>query len=227
MRPDFRNYRGVGLVALVHSAKGSTWEEHKYIKRLDGTYYYPDSYKGGRHLDSGDTNDSSNSKASAFKDKFAELVKNGEAYKDPDEKYSDMDLDDFRDLYNDIMGTSSTSDADLKKILASLQQDEGSGNEESFTLTSDEIDSLAKEVIRGNFGNGDERKEAIGEHYQEIQNRVNEIMKTSTVSTTKVSEASEEVVDSGTKAVTKAVSTSTAKGIDLEKVYNVYRNKTS
>jgi hypothetical protein len=160
MRPDFRNYRGVGLVALVHSAKGSTWEEHKYIKRLDGTYYYPDSYKGGRHLDNSD----------------------------------------------------SSSEVE---------------NEESFTLTSDEIDSLAKEVIRGNFGNGDERKEAIGEHYQEIQNRVNELMKSMTTSTTKISEASEEVVDSGTKAVTKAVSTSTTKGIDLEKVYNVYRNKTS
>lgn len=43
---------------LVHSAKGSEWEEHKYIKKIDGDYYYPDSYKGGRHLDS-DSKDSS------------------------------------------------------------------------------------------------------------------------------------------------------------------------
>lgn len=35
---------------LEHSAKGSTWEEHKYIKRVDGTYYYPDNYEGGRHI---------------------------------------------------------------------------------------------------------------------------------------------------------------------------------
>lgn len=35
---------------MSHSAKGSEWEKHKYIKRVDGTYYYPDSYVGGRHL---------------------------------------------------------------------------------------------------------------------------------------------------------------------------------
>lgn len=35
---------------LQHSAKGSTWEDHKYIKRINGVYYYPDSYEGGRHL---------------------------------------------------------------------------------------------------------------------------------------------------------------------------------
>lgn len=35
---------------LIHSAKESTLEEHRYLKRIDGTYYYPDSYEGGRHL---------------------------------------------------------------------------------------------------------------------------------------------------------------------------------
>lgn len=39
---------------LSHSAKGSTWEKHDYIKVKDGKYYYPDSYKGGRHLPKGD-----------------------------------------------------------------------------------------------------------------------------------------------------------------------------
>lgn len=37
---------------IIHSAKGSEREDHKYIKKIDGDYYYPDSYKGGRHLDS-------------------------------------------------------------------------------------------------------------------------------------------------------------------------------
>lgn len=35
---------------LAHSAKGSEWKNHKYIKKSDGKYYYPDSYKGGRHI---------------------------------------------------------------------------------------------------------------------------------------------------------------------------------
>ena len=29
---------------INHSAKGSEWKDHKYIKRVDGTYYYPDDY---------------------------------------------------------------------------------------------------------------------------------------------------------------------------------------
>ena len=35
---------------LAHSAKGSEWEEHKYIEEIDGKYYYPDSYADGRHI---------------------------------------------------------------------------------------------------------------------------------------------------------------------------------
>jgi len=37
---------------ISHSAKGTTWKKHIYLKRLDGKYYYPDSYEGGRHLSS-------------------------------------------------------------------------------------------------------------------------------------------------------------------------------
>lgn len=38
---------------IIHSAKGSTWDDHKYIKKVNGVYYYPKDYKGGRHA--GDT----------------------------------------------------------------------------------------------------------------------------------------------------------------------------
>lgn len=35
---------------LNHSAKGSEWEDHQYVKRENGKYYYPDNYPGGRHI---------------------------------------------------------------------------------------------------------------------------------------------------------------------------------
>lgn len=36
---------------LSHSYKGSTWKDHKYVKRENGRYYYPDerSNKGDRY----------------------------------------------------------------------------------------------------------------------------------------------------------------------------------
>ena len=36
-------------MVLIHSAKGSTWKHHKYVKKVDGTYYYPGDYKGGNN----------------------------------------------------------------------------------------------------------------------------------------------------------------------------------
>ena len=62
MRPDFRAFKGNGVAILFgpylqHSAKGSTWEEHKYLEtKGEGKkkkYYYDDSYEGGRHLEKG------------------------------------------------------------------------------------------------------------------------------------------------------------------------------
>lgn len=47
---------------IKHSYKGSEWDDHAYLKREGtsgkledtGVYYYPDDYKGGRHLPKGD-----------------------------------------------------------------------------------------------------------------------------------------------------------------------------
>lgn len=111
------------MVYLVHSAKGSTWEEHKYIKRLNGTYYYPDSYKGGRHLPEG----------SSF--------------------------------------PSKSENADESSQTDAVEID---------SLQEEDIATLAMEVIRGNFGNGDVRKELLGKHYQQVQDRVNQILRGNT-----------------------------------------------
>lgn len=145
---------------LVHSAKGSTWEDHKYIKRINGLYYYPDSYEGGRHL-------SDEQKAQFGKEK--------------------VEID-------------KLSDSDVEK--------------------------LALEGIRGNFGNGQTRKDNLGAHYQQVQNRINEIMRSDgsdSVSSKKVSEVSDSTKSSGSTATSTAVKK--AKGINLDQVYSVYKRQ--
>ena len=55
------------------------------------------------------------------------------------------------------------------------------------TVSSKSIDELAREVIAGNWGNGEDRKQrlkAAGYNYSEIQNRVNEMMGKSTTGKT-------------------------------------------
>lgn len=111
-----------------HSAKGSVWKKHKYLKKIDGTYYYPDSYEGGRHL--------------------SDLEQNTGGGGAEDEK--------------------EDNESSEKKTFEW-------GAEE---LTDENIEELARLVIRGEFGNGQTRKDLLGEDYQRIQDRVNDILLT-------------------------------------------------
>jgi len=45
-----------------------------------------------------------------------------------------------------------------------------------FAENPDNIDELARDVIRGKYGNGNERKEALGDKYDAVQKRVNEML---------------------------------------------------
>lgn len=40
-----------------------------------------------------------------------------------------------------------------------------------------DIDKLAREVIAGKYGNGEQRKKTLGSHYSQVQKRVNELLK--------------------------------------------------
>lgn len=49
--------------------------------------------------------------------------------------------------------------------------------EKPKSLTTAEIETIAKDVIAGKYGNGDERKKKLGDNYTIVQNRVNELIK--------------------------------------------------
>lgn len=52
-----------------------------------------------------------------------------------------------------------------------------SNPETKTSLTASEIDTLARMVILGKYGNGEVRKKALGSNYSVVQARVNEILK--------------------------------------------------
>lgn len=52
-----------------------------------------------------------------------------------------------------------------------------SSNTQVSTLPQGTIEEKAKQVIRGDFGNGIERKNALGSDYKEIQKKVNEMLR--------------------------------------------------
>lgn len=55
-----------------------------------------------------------------------------------------------------------------------------------------DLEEMANKVIRGEFGNGTDRKEALGDSYADIQKRVNEILKGSSGTSSTVSKSTVE-----------------------------------
>lgn len=223
MRPDFRNFRKVGRFALIHSAKGSTWEEHKYIKRINGTYYYPDSYEGGRHLPDGDGGGGSSNDDNIL-NKLEDLTgmkREGLTNLLKLSREKGYDSKEFKDLLKILSEGDDDQAADMINIMKG-----GKSSSASSSLSSKDVESLAMEVIRGNFGDGQVRKDLLGEYYKEVQTRVNELMGGSTGST-RIEAISDVVAEVGEKAVEKAVSSSaaTSPSLDYEMIFGVYRKK--
>lgn len=193
--PNYRYFRNrYNIVVpdrlIAHSAKGSTWEEHKYIKRLNGTYYYPENYEGGRHL--------------------------SDLEKDEEEKKTGGAT--FQKL-----GTKSDQDSKSSEDTKTSSESGKTDDNSSIDLTETDVENLAREVIRGNFGNGQTRKDLLGENYAAVQARVNEILRGSAGSK-KVSEASKSTTDKVDKVV-KSITKGAHSGVDIAQVLKVYTKK--
>ena len=130
---------------LKHSAKGSSWKNNKYIKKVGDKYIYANTKNG--------EGDDENSKTNA-------------------------------DANNEVDPTKKAEGE--------------SENSEEFDL-----EAMANKVIRGEFGNGADRKELLGDAYAEIQKRVNEIL----LGGGKAKSVDKKTVDKGAKAADKMLGT--------------------
>lgn len=222
IRPNYRDFRRSKFI-LEHSAKGSEWEDHLYIKRVDGTYYYPDSYKGGRHLPDGDKAKEDENKdygedTKKMEDDVFEKIK-AFTYDKPKEMLTES----FDKVLKEQIGVDWTKipKEEVNKMQSSLLQrleklgpaynDKIKSNDKP-KLSEKDYDNLANEVIRGNFGIGQQRKDLLGESYEVVQKRVNQIMKSSSVNAAlvkKIPESGEQkssYISAATKAAKRATS---------------------
>lgn len=236
IRPDYRE-----IQYLSHSAKGSVWDKHKYVKRVDGIYYYPSGYEGGRTMESfrkdlrnkrftqkqvsSDASNKSTSSSSSKKSSST-TVRKSLATKTVQKRSS---LSGFRTPLKSTDAAEKLKTSSKKKIT-------------DKDLSAKDIEKFAKEVIRGNYGNGAERKKALGDNYRKIQDKVNEMLRGGTKkisSTTKTTTSKISSDGTSTKKKKSAKSakkktssdkktttvTSKPKGVDLDKVYSVYNKR--
>lgn len=253
MIPDYRLFKNRDV--LVHSAKGSTWDKHKYVKVIDGVYYYPEGYSKGRTISDIKSSKARKKKAAErrlerFENLKKKLTAKGEAYEpkkgDKDyESYSSMDKERFKEYYESYYGSGKLTDKQLNRVLKAAQRkekaDEKKANEKKSSTSSKSIETLAKEVINGKYGNGEQRKKLLGSDYNKIQKRVNELVKASKTSSPPSKKSSNDTSKTSSKssknATTKkkkakktktsssAVTTMASKGLDLAKVFSMYKKK--
>ena len=85
----------------------------------------------------------------------------------------------------------------------------------NLQLFAKSIDELAKETIRGNYGNGEARKKALGSNYSAVQARVNEMLGSGSKKTTTTAAPKATTVTPAPAAeAPKAPTTPEIKGVD-------------
>lgn len=203
-----KNEHGEYVQFIKHSAKGSEWENHKYVKKIDGVYYYPVGYEDGRTIDSIES-DKDLKDSKSIEDQIKEVKQNFDQY------LAKRGID-WRTLPKEEV------DQMQRDIAKQLESGKETGASEKST------DELVKDVISGKLGSGEDRKKLLGDRYSEVQKKVNEIVK-GPAGSKKVSEVTEESVKTAEETAKKvSASTSDSKvhsGVDMDKVMGVYKKK--
>lgn len=189
---------------LMHSGvKGMEWKNHKYIRKANGEYYYPEgSYRGAKFSEykKGDSDfDRKN---------FSEKNRVGDSefffFTRPDGKVVVLEEDMKWELPE---GTKLTPE--MTKRLEEFNKDGNlhgedwnraameaiTGQQSDGKLSDKDKEDLSNMVIRGEFNNGKDRKDLLGEHYQEIQDLVNQKLKGKSSSKSETSKSEEETKD--------------------------------
>lgn len=190
-------YKIVPTNSLQHSWAGSdksySAEEKAKEKKYNHEYYMKNKEKwgvkmqeytkGDSDFDSDDNYDEKNrvgnSDFFAFKNKDGKWVITEEDMKwvlpegvEPDAEMRKQ-LEAFKGFQDPSIKTHEDWDEAVNSIINKGKKQSDSGEFD--------IDAAAKDIIRGKYGNGQERKEELGDDYEAVQKRVNELMKKSNV----------------------------------------------
>lgn len=116
-----------------------------------------------------------------------EPVKNGlisQESKKPEEASMVEDVSEERDT-NEIMQVQTTENTEndpddnatviVQQAGSTTAEDNPSGEDLHTLVLNGSLEQKAKHVIRGDFGNGQERKDKLGSEYETIQSKVNEL----------------------------------------------------
>ena len=180
---------------LIHST--GIWKEHKYIKKIGDRYYYK-----GENIPSGAEYGDYSKDDPDFSDENydkSKRVGNTDFFRFTNSDGRTVLLEeDMKWVLPEGMSVTPELIKNLQNFTDSIppleERESGKWSHEKWLAVANRainsaihprqnksesrsLDEMAKAVIRGEYGNGKDRKEALGENYAEIQKRVNEMMK--------------------------------------------------
>ena len=196
---------------LMHSGvKGMEWKNHKYIRKANGEYYYTEGSGGGGSKYEEYKKDDSDFDEKNYDEKNRLGDTDFYGFTKPDGSVVILEED-----MKWTLPKGSKITPELIKRLEAFDKEVESKRNNGEKFTADDWDRLAKQaidgestndgklsdkdkenlsnmVIRGEFNNGKDRKDLLGEHYQEIQNLVNQKLKSKSASNKNISKSSDE-----------------------------------
>ena len=173
--------------------EGMTWKEHKYIRKANGSYYYPEGSGGSTYGEYSKNDPDFDEKNYNEKNRLGDTDFYGFTKPDGTVVILEEDmkwtlpkgtkltpelvkrLESFDKEIESRRNRGEKVTADDWNALAKKAIDGESSN--NGGLSERDIDNLSNEVIRGNFKNGKERRDLLGEYYQQVQDRVNKKLK--------------------------------------------------
>ena len=147
--------------SLSHSAKGSEWEDHMYVEKHDGKYYYPNSYDNGRTVsdlkgESSDKKDSSKMEKSRYADGDKDFDDKNLSEKNRvgDTEFFSFERDDGRTVIIEedkkwTLPEGVKMDAKMKKRLAAAEEEIARRRENGEKVSGEDWDKLIDEAIEG------------------------------------------------------------------------------
>lgn len=185
---------------IKHSAKGSVWENHKYVKKIDGVYYYPVGYEDGRTIDElsdRKKKDDSSKESNESIDKQIDQVKHHF-----DEYLKERGID-WRTLPKDEVD-------EMQRHIVSLLEGKKEGRESSSSDKSD-AKKMAEKLMEAKKESASKNKSTKKESSEKKETE----------------DKKKEDEEKKKKKSIQTSSTNNKKKVDMSKVWAVYRNKNS
>ena len=168
-----------GTVGSTSSEKGTDNKKNN-TSQYNHDYYMKnkDKWSGGDGSKEEDTVKKLSDMSGREEEEYRNLIKiaKEKGYDDPE----------FKDLLDSL---SEGDSAQYKKLETVIKNHVGTSK---TTEKEFDVDAAARDVIKGKYKNGAERKAALGDDYAEVQKRVNELMKGQKSSSKKTEEKKEE-----------------------------------